>query len=153
MKSDLFITESGYNDALKELEVLRNAKVRIREELKTTSEYGDLRENSEFDAAVDTHLKNEARIKDLEYLIENAQVITNPKSNIVDIGSCVTVEYMSTHEYEKFILVGKFEAKNEENKISITSPMGKALYKNKVNKILTIESPNGKYDVKIVKID
>ena len=69
------------------------------------------------------------------------------------MGSTVTIEYVDDEDTDEYKIVGSLEANILENKISDESAMGAALCGHKVGDIVTIESPNGTYDVKIVKID
>ena len=87
-------------------------------------------------------------------MLEHATIISVAKYGEVGLGSTVTVAFVDDEEDEdQYKIVGSLEANILENKISDESAMGSALCGHKVGDIVTIESPNGSYEVKIVKID
>ena len=68
------------------------------------------------------------------------------------VGTTVTVQYVDDDEEEEYSIVGSMEADPFENKISNESPIGKAIMDRRVGDVISVESPNGSYDIKIVKI-
>ena len=72
--------------------------------------------------------------------------------DIVSVGSTVTIDYVDDDDTEVFSIVGSMEADPFENKISNESPIGKAILGKKVGDICDVPSPNGSYQVKVVKI-
>ena len=109
-------------------------------------------ENADYDAARDEQAKIEARIQELEYMLEHAKIIEKTSGDKVEVGTTVTVNYVDDDEEEIYSIVGSMEADPFENKISNESPIGKAIMHKKVGDIISVESPNGSYDIKIVKI-
>ena len=102
------------------------------------------------------HIKNkkaiiEAKIQELEYKLEHAEIIDNKGKNEVSLGSVVTISYEDGEE-EEYKIVGSMEADPFENKISNESPLGIALLKHKNGDTVEVASPNGGYTIKIVKI-
>lgn len=154
-KKSIKLTPAGFLEIEQELNKLREEdRPRIIQAIKEARAQGDLSENADYDAARDEQAKVEARIKELEYMIENANIIDEAPKGVVGLGSNVTVAFIEDDDddEEEYTIVGSLEADPTDNKISDESPMGKALCGKKVNDIVAIESPNGSYNVKIVKI-
>ena len=86
-------------------------------------------------------------------MIEKAVIITNVNTDVVSIGTKVVLEYVEEEEEEEYSIVGSSEADPFENKISNESPIAKAIMGLKVGSVVSVESPNGKYDVKILAIN
>lgn len=154
-KKEIKLTSDGYNEIQKELVKLREEdRPRIIQAIKEAREQGDLSENADYDAARDEQAKIETKIIELEHMLEHATIISEAKEGEVGLGSTVTVAFVDDEEDEdQYKIVGSLEANILENKISDESAMGSALCGHKVGDIVTIESPNGSYEVKIVKID
>ena len=85
-------------------------------------------------------------------MIEKAEVIKDVNTNIVSIGTKVKLEYVGDDEVEEYSIVGSKEADPFSNKISNESPIAKAIMGLEVGNVVSVDSPNGKYDVKIVEI-
>lgn len=152
-KKEIKLTDKGFKEIEAELNKLREEdRPRIIQAIKEARAQGDLSENADYDAARDEQAKTEARIKELEYMLEHAVIIKEAKKDEVGLGSKVTIEYVDDDDQDEYMIVGSLEANILENKISDESAMGHALCGHKVGDIVTIESPNGAYDVKIVKI-
>ena len=153
MKNDKFImTAEGYLEAETELNELKNVRrLEIIEAIKEARAQGDLSENADYDAARNEQAIVEAKIQELEYKLEHAEIIDNTDKNIVNLGSTVTISY-DDGETEEYKLVGSMEADPFENKISNESPLGIALLKHKIGDVVEVTSPNGGYNIKIEKI-
>ncbi len=150
---ELYLTQEGLDEIQKELDELKLVKrPEVIAALKDARAQGDLSENAEYDAARTEQAIVEARIKDLEVMVENAVVITKADSDKVGLGTKVTIEYVGDDDTEEYSIVGSQEADPFENKISNESPIAKAIMNKKVGDVVTVESPNGNYDVKIVAI-
>ena len=136
-----------------ELEDLtKNQRPDIINAIKEARALGDLSENAEYHAAKERQGQVESRIKELEYLIENATIIEEGSSKEVRVGSKVEIKYIDDDEVEEYKIVGSTEADPFENKISNESPIGKAIMNKKVGDIISVESPNGSYKIKITAI-
>ena len=94
----------------------------------------------------------EGRIQELEYMIEHAVIISEEVSDTVKIGSSVVIRYDGEDDTEEYKIVGSTESDPFENKISNESPIAKALLGKKKGSKVTVESPNGKYDIELVDI-
>lgn len=152
-KEETFVTEEGLNELKSELEDLTtNVRPDVINAIKEARALGDLSENAEYHAAKDKQSQVEARIRELEYLIENSTVIKEGDNSEVRIGSTVEIKYIDDDEVEEYKIVGSTEADPFENKISNSSPIAKAIIGKKVNDIASVESPNGNYDVQIISI-
>lgn len=152
-KKEIKVTAQGYLDIENELNYLRNeARPANIQAIKDARAQGDLSENADYDAARDEQAKIEARIKELEYTIENAVIIEGGSKDQVGLGSKVTIEYVGDDDTDEYEIVGSLEADPTNNKISDESPVGKALCGAKKGDVVTITSPNGSYEVKVIKI-
>lgn len=148
------LTEEGFNKLKKELEYLyKIGRKKNIEELRVTAEFGDLRENSEYDAAVHEQWRIESRIQRLEDYLEHAEVIKKNESGVVGLGSEVTILNLDDDTIDKVTIVSDIEADILSNKISISSPLGQTLMNKSIDEIVSIEVPSGLFSVKIVKID
>lgn len=152
-KKEFLLTSEGFLELETELNTLKNEdRPRIIEAIKEARAQGDLSENADYDAARDEQAKIEARIQELEYMLEHAKMIEKKSGDVVTVGTTVTVKYVDDDEEEEYSIVGSMEANPFLNKISNESPIGKAIMNRKVGEVISVESPNGSYDVKIVKI-
>ncbi len=152
-KKEIFLTKEGLAELQAELDDLKlNVRPEVIGQIKEARAQGDLSENAEYHAARDRQGQVEARIKELEYLIDNATIIEDAKSNVVNVGSTVEIKYIADNETETYYIVGSTEADPFENKISNESPIAKGIMGKKKGDIVTIESPNGNYDIEIVSL-
>ena len=152
-KKEFLLTSEGFLELETELNNLKsNDRPRIIEAIKEARAQGDLSENADYDAARDEQAKIEARIQELEYMLEHAKIIEKVSGDTVAVGTTVTVQYVDDDEEEEYSIVGSMEADPFENKISNESPIGKAIMDRHVGDVISVESPNGSYDIKIVKI-
>ncbi len=149
----IYLTSEGFMEIEEELNHLKNTKrPEVIKALKDARALGDLSENADYDAARDEQAMVEGRIVELEKILENAVIIEGNKDGMVDLGSVVTIYYVEDDEEEEYKIVGSKEADPSENKISNESPLAKAIIGAKEGDVRSVESPNGKYDVKIVKV-
>ena len=152
-KNTVYLTEEGLAELKNELDNLIN--VRRPENIiaiKEARALGDLSENAEYDAARNEQAQIEARIQQLEKMLENVSIITEVSNDTVGIGNTVSIKYVDDDEEDEYKIVGSQEADPFESKISNESPIAKALFDHKVGDIVTVESPNGSYDVEIIEI-
>lgn len=152
-KKEIYLTNAGLEEMKKELDFLKMEKrPEVIQALKEARALGDLSENAEYDAARSAQAEVENKIKELEVMIENAVVITEINTDKVSIGNTVTIKYVDDDETEEYTIVGSKEADPFSNKISNESPIAKAILNKKVKDIVSVDSPNGKYDIEIIKI-
>ncbi|HHT38503.1 MAG TPA: transcription elongation factor GreA [Mollicutes bacterium] len=149
----IYLTQEGLNKVKEELAHLKTVnRPEVIRAIKEARALGDLSENADYHAAREEQAILEARIQDLEAMVENAVIITESKCNDVRLGATVTIKYVEDEELEEYKIVGSKEADPFENKISNESPIAKAIVGHKVGDIVTVQSPNGKYDIEIVDI-
>ncbi len=151
MKKEFKLTKDGVKELEDELASLNELKPEIVDRLKQARSQGDLSENADYDAARGELERTETRIKEVEHILQNVEVIKAPKSNgAVKLGS--TVELNSTKGKTTFKVVGSVEANPGEGKVSDQSPIGTALMGKKVGDDVEITLPSGamKYKVKAI---
>ena len=152
-KKEIYLTEKGLNELKDELDNLKNVRRPENiQALKDARALGDLSENAEYDAARNEQAVIESRIQELEVMLENAVVIKEVDTNKVSIGTSVKIEFIEDKEVETYAIVGTKEADPFENKISNESPIAQGIMGKKKGAVVTIESPNGNYDIEIVSL-
>lgn len=152
-KKEIKLTAKGYTDIEAQLARLREEdRPRIIQAIKEARAQGDLSENADYDAAREEQAKVEGTIKELEYMLEHAVIIEETNDGTVSLGSTVEIEYVDDKDTDEFKIVGSLEADILENKISDESDMGAALCGHIAGDIVTITSPGGDYDVKIISV-
>jgi transcription elongation factor GreA len=142
----MLYTKEGFEGLVAELDYLKTVRrEEIKEQIATARSFGDLSENSEYDEARNEQAKTEARIKELEELVANAQIVDESKidTSIVSLGSEVTVYDVEEDEDIVYNIVGSNEVNPVERKISDQSPIGKALMGQKAGSSVAVELPNG----------
>ncbi|CAB1252240.1 transcription elongation factor GreA [Clostridium sp. MT-14] len=151
---DVILTESGKKKLEQELEYLKTVKrVEIKAALKSARAQGDLSENADYSAAKDDQSMTETRIQELESQLKNAVIIESSQDeDVFDINKTAEVKFCDIDEVEQVTLVSSVESDVKKMKISIESPLGKALFRMKVGERATVASPDGNYDVEIEKI-
>lgn len=148
------MTAAGKAELEKALEVLKTeGRIDIAEKLKVARSYGDLSENSEYDEAKSEQAKIEARITELEYQLDHAEIIDMVESDAVSMGSKVIVKRLSDKFEGTFEIVGFAQSDTGGGKISDESPMGKALIGAKVGDIVVVEAPIGNLEYEILGIE
>ncbi len=150
----VYLTEEGLLEIEEELAHLKDVRrPEVIKALKDARALGDLSENADYDAARDEQAQIEGRILELEKLLEKAHIIEKLDTSAVGLGVTVKIEYIDDDdEIDEYRIVGSKEADPSNNKISNESPLAKAIMGRKKNDICSVESPNGRYDVKIVDI-
>ncbi len=139
------------NDELYDLKNVQRKK--IIEAIQEARAQGDLSENADYDAARDEQARIEARIIEIEKILKNVKIIKKDSTDTVTAGKTVTFEYVESKRVVEYKFVGTFEVDPKNFKISIESPIGKALFGCKVNDIVHVKSETGKeFDVKVLNI-
>jgi transcription elongation factor GreA len=152
MNKSYKLTQAGIDELKAELESLIAQRPEITDRIKSAREMGDLSENAEYASARTEQDRNENRIKEIDYILKNTEVITQPRKNEkVHIGS--TIELRSDKGQEKtYRLVGTVEADPVAGKISDESPIGKVLIGKSVGDIVEIATPAESTNYTIVTI-
>ena len=151
------VTKEGLDELLKEqdnlIHVVRDEVIR---ELQEARAQGDLSENADYDAARDRQARVEARIRDLEAMIANAEIISEDKKaatkKTVSLGSTVTILDMSTNEEETYNIVGSIEADPLNGKLSNITPLATSLMDHKIGDVVEIETSEEPYKVKVIDL-
>lgn len=149
------MTSEGLKEMEAELENLKvNRRNEIAQKIKEAREQGDLSENAEYDAAKEEQREIEARIEELQKILNNAEVVDEDEidSDVISIGSQVVVQDMEYNEELSYKMVGSSEANSLKGKLSIESPLGKKLIGAKIGDIIKTETPGGVLSYKIISI-
>src|SRR5699024_5536606 len=152
-----YMTQEGKEKLEEELLYLKSEKRKeVVERIKIARDFGDLCENSEYDSAKEEQAFVETRTAQVEKMIRNAVIIakeTDKKDNIFSLGKSVTVKDLPDGEEETFTIVGSAEADPFEGRISNDSPMAKSLLGQEVGAEVSVTTPGGDIQVKILKVE
>ena len=153
-KKEIYLTLEGFKEIKEELNDLINVKRPANiEAIKEARALGDLSENADYDAARNEQAEIEAKIKKLEHVIDNVTIIEEISTDKVGVGTTVTIAYVDDEDdTDKYKIVGSQEADPFESKISNESPIAVALMGHKVGDVVSVVSPNGSYEIKVVEI-
>jgi len=154
-KGSAMLTREGRAKLCDELEILKGDKRReIAKDLSDARDHGDLSENAEYDAAKEAQASNEKRIAELEEILISARILDDSQmaKDEALIGAKVKVKDIKTNDVFDYMLVAEEESDFENNKISISSPVGRALMGHKVKDIVDINVPSGVLQYEIVEI-
>ena len=154
--SSVLLTADGFESLKKELDELKNVKLLgVISRVAKAREDGDLSENSAYQFGKQEQEFLEGRVEELEEILSKATLIIksdkSAKNSQVDVGCQVTVTINS--KKQTFSIVGDWEAKPAEKKISGNSPLGKALLGKKVGEKADVDAPAGKLTYTIVAIE
>lgn len=161
MENDKFyVTQEGYNELVREHEdLVQNVRKQVIVELQEARAQGDLSENADYDAAREHQAQVEARIRELEAMIKNVEIIAESdgkqkksKNAIVKLGSVVTLKDLSDDTENTFSIVGSIEADPLNGKLSNNTPLAEAILDHKVGEVVTVERVEEPYQVKILTI-
>lgn len=148
-----FLTQEKFDQFISELENLKQVKRKeIAEQLEYAKSLGDLSENAEYHEARDLQANIEDRIARLESLLKSAVIVSSHKTDVVGVGSVVTVQKDGSKDSKDFTIVGSEEADTTNLKISIRSPFGEAVLGKKKGESFSFKTPAGLMKYKIIKI-
>lgn len=151
------MTTKGANDLRKELEKLKTQdRPKIAKAIGEARSHGDLRENAEYHAAKEAQGFIEAKIRDIENKLSNANIIDVtklPHNGIVVFGTTVHLINIDNNTKSTYQLVGDDEANIKLNKISINSPIARALVSKKIGDVANVTTPSGVLQLEITKIE
>ena len=153
---DIYLTPEGLEETKKELERLKTVeRINVAKMIGEAKSYGDLSENSEYDAAKTKEAQLELKILELENRIKNAKIISKDALNtkVVNVGSKVTLYDEEFDEEVKYTLMGSTDSDPINGIISNQSPLGSAILGQKVGAEVLVDTPAGKAKYKIVKIE
>ena len=153
-RKPIFLTKEGYQEVKEELEYLVNvARPENINAIKEARALGDLSENADYDAARNDQAELEAKIKKLQAIIDNVTIIEEISTDVVGVGNTVKIAYADDEDdIDQYKIVGSQEADPFESKISNESPIAQALMGHKVGDVVSVNSPNGNYEIKVIEI-
>ena len=154
MAKEFKITSLRLADLEKELNYLKTTREReIAAMIAEARSYGDLSENSEYDAAKNEQAKLYGRIAEIEDILSHAVIIEdeNEASGLVGLGCTVTVENDTGQQFT-YRITGSQEANPMEFKLSDDSPFGRAIVGKAVDDVFTVDAPSGSYSMKVISV-
>lgn len=149
------LTRKGFLRLEQELKNLKGVeRPNIIAAIAEARSHGDLSENAEYSAAKEKQSFIEGRIQELEAVVSRAQVIdpSEIEGNVIRFGATVAVVDVDTDKENKYQIVGDYEADINENRISLSSPLGKALIGKEVGDEVEYIAPGGKKTFEILEI-
>ena len=149
-----YVTEEGKAKLEAELHDLKTVKRKeVVERIKVARDFGDLSENSEYDSAKEEQAFVETRIAQVEKMIRNAVIIESDDDlDVVGLGKTVTFQELPNGEKETYTIVGSAEADPFEGRISNDSPMAKSLIGHGQGEQVSVNTPGGDIEVKILEV-
>lgn len=148
-------TKEGYEALKKEWEQLKTVeRPQNIKAIESARAHGDLSENAEFHAAKDRQAFIECRVNELGYKINNADVIDISKlpKDVVVFGCKILLENLDTGDTVEYLLVGPDESNIEAGRISVSSPLGKAILGKKPGDEIVVHAPGGKREYELIEI-
>ena len=152
MKQVFNITKIGKKELEAELAQLISERKAVAEEVATARDFGDLRENSEYDAARKKQGWAESRIAEIENILQNAEIIGGGEKGKVGLGNSVSLKNLDNGKIVKYTMVGAVEANPLEGKISNESPIGVQLMGKKLGEEVEFTTPKGAIKYEITEI-
>ena len=150
------VTKKGADRLKEELNELKSViRPQIVEAIATAREHGDLKENAEYHAAREQQSFNEGRIQQLEGTLSTAQIIDITNLNVegrVVFGATVELEDVETEDTVTYQIVGDIESDIKENRISILSPIARALIGKEEGDIAVVKAPSGAIEYEIIEV-
>jgi len=151
------MTKQGSDALLEELKDLKQSqRPKVVAAIAEARAHGDLKENAEYHAAKEQQGFIEGRIQDIEFKLGSAQVIdvtSLPKTGKVLFGTTVTITNLDTEQTVTYQIVGDDEADVKKNKISVNSPIARALIGKGEGDDVVVKTPGGEVDYEISKVE
>ncbi len=151
-----YLSREGFDKLKEELrDLVTRGRKEIARQIDEARSHGDLSENAEYDAAKEAQGKMESRISELEQIMANSRVLDdkNIDTSKVYVLSTVTIFNKKTNKEMKYTLVSKDEADFSKGKISVDSPIGKALLGKEVGDVVKVKVPAGLLELEIRNIE
>jgi len=151
----VILTQEGYEKLKADLRILKSTKrLEVAKQLETARAHGDLRENAEYDTAKEAKVQLESRIRTLEEKLMRAKVVDtkDAPTDKVYFGTTVELKNKKTGDKITFTFVAEDEADISKGKLSIHSPIGKALLGHKEGETVEVRVPAGVIPYEILKI-
>ncbi len=148
-----YLTQEKYDSLVNELDHLKKVRRKeVADALLYAKSLGDLSENAEYHEARDTQAVVEDRINHIESILKTAKIIDHHTSGVAEVGSTITLKKDGDKDEKVYILVGAEEADIKLGKISVISPIGKALLGQKKGDSVSVKTPSGETKYKIQNI-
>lgn len=151
------LTVTGANKLRAELEELKTVvRPRIIQAIAEAREHGDLKENAEYHAAREQQSFAEGRIAEIEAKLSNANIIDVTKADAngkVVFGATVKIEDLDSGKEVTYQIVGEDEANIKEGRISVGSPIARALIGKEVEDVVTVKAPGGDIEYEIISVE
>ena len=153
------LTKAGYEELERELRTLIDVtREEVKRQLAEARAQGDLSENADYDAARNRQAEVEGRIKQIEDILSNYEIIdldeekaSKKKTNKIGLGSTVTIKFVESGKEAKYMIVGTVESDPFNFKISNASPLGEALIGKSVGDLVEVKAKKT-YKIEIVKV-
>jgi transcription elongation factor GreA len=144
-KQEIVLTPEGLRKVTAELEELKSVvRKRVADRIREAKQFGEIGDNSEYEAAIAEQGLIEGRIETLQYVLQNAVLAETPgKDGRVSVGSRVRLRDVASGDELEYLIVGALEADPAENRISNQSPLGEALIGHAAGETLKVETPGG----------
>lgn len=149
------MSRTSYEKLVAELDDLKiNKRKEVSERLKVARSYGDLSENAEYDEAKNEQAILEAKIAELQYTVDNAEIIEDSNISVDEIGmgSVIKIKKVGTDKIQTFTIVDTNHVNVKKGEISDESPIGKAAMKKKVGDTFIVYAPVGELNFEVVEI-
>ena len=149
------MSRESYDQLVAELnDCIINKRKEVAERLKVARSYGDLSENAEYDEAKNEQAILEAQINELQYTIDNAEIVSDENISIDEIGmsSVMKIRRVGSDKIQTFTIVSSNQVNVKEGKISDESPIGKAALKKKVGDKFIVNAPIGDMEYEAIDI-
>jgi transcription elongation factor GreA len=153
-EAEVRITEEGFSRLHQELEHLESTvRPQVTETLKNAFADKDFRENAPYDAAKQRLSEVQGRINDIRNTLSAASIYTSESTETVDLGTTVTLHSLEDDELVVYTIVGPGEVSAREGRISVQSPVGKALVERRAGEVVEVQTPAGAHAYRIERID
>jgi transcription elongation factor GreA len=154
MANEVLVTADGLAKLKAELEDLKGrTRMEVAEAIREAKAHGDLKENAAYHEAKLNQTRLESRIAELEHAVQIAKVIERDNSGGAHLGMKITLVDLEFDDEFMVTLVGSFEADPAKDLISISSPLGEALVGKVVGSEITVQSPNGLNQYRILAVE
>ncbi len=149
-----YLTQEKYNELVKELETLKTVRRKeVAENLEYAKSLGDLSENAEYQEAREMQANIEDRISKLETMLQTTVIVKMHHSEVIGIGSTVTIQKEGASTKSAYKIVGSEEADLAKGKLSINSPLGQAMIGKREGDTFNAKTPGGMVKYEVVHIE
>lgn len=154
MSDPVYLTRAGYEKLMAELDALKKERLKIAGQIEEARLQGDISENAEYDAAKEAQAHNALQMSEAEAKLAHVRIIEDQDipGDKIYIGAIVKLLDLDTDEKMEYQLVSPEEANYEENKLSVTAPIGKGLLGHPEGAELKIKVPAGILKYKVLSI-